>query len=249
MLELVAAVTEEGIRLLRNEQNGKKSLQNAVFYSDTDRRPEPFGGIAAHATLTSVLRSDRDPSSDFRREDLRYKRPHSTIRTDFLFVLDTSRSAGFHKRLSFAKSAAIALLGAAYSSRSRVGVLCFGDRRAEVVLSFTTQVEEAAVVFEKQYAAGNTPLAAALRRTEKIIEEHRRKNPDRLPVVILLTDGKANFDELPGDPMKNALSAAEHIAKDGILSIVVDTDTGAFSFGLARELARRMNAVYTQMQV
>lgn len=68
-----------------------------------------------------------------------------------------------------------------------------------------------------------------------------------LPIMIFLSDGKANFDANGKEPYRSALDEAEKAAQLSFPSIVVDTDTGVFSMGLAREIAKRMNAFYVEM--
>ncbi len=190
--------------------------------------------VKAHGTTTIT------------RRDLHYKRPHPILHADILFVLDVSRSAGFEKRLSFVKSAVLALLTRAYQDRDRVGILTFGSGKTDFIMPFTRSTEKAAAVLDMQKAGGNTPLAMALRNASEIMRTEHEKSPQSLPLMVLLTDGKANFDE-QGDPYKNALEAAGKAAALTFQSIVADTDTGVFSMGLAREIADRMGAFHVGM--
>jgi magnesium chelatase subunit D len=66
------------------------------------------------------------------------------------------------------------------------------------------------------------------------------------PVVILLTDGRANIsrDGQPGRPQANedALAAARQIAVENLTAVLVDTSPRPQA--LAEALARAMNAHY-----
>ena len=44
----------------------------------------------------------------------------------------------------------------------RVGILTFGNGKADYILPFTRSVERAAAVLDQQNAGGNTPLATAI---------------------------------------------------------------------------------------
>ena len=252
VLELVAAIRAEALRRHALESEKPTHAGRVRHYGSTAQKPEGAAALALHATVGEAVKAGRpapegaDPFLRVRMPDLRYKRSYPILRADILFVLDVSRSAGFEKRLSFVKSAVMALLTRAYQDRDRVGLLTFGNKRADYLLPFTRSVEEAAAVLEVQRAQGNTPLAAAIRKASEILRRQQERAPEDLPFMILLSDGKANFDE-HGDPYQEALKAAENAALLPFPSLVVDTDTGVFSLGLARELARRMNAYYVEM--
>ena len=65
--------------------------------------------------------------------------------------------------------------------------------------------------------------------------------------AYLVIDGKANYDEAGKDPYQQALAAASEFSQGAFHALVVDTDSGAFSMGLAREIANRMQAYYMEM--
>lgn len=96
-------------------------------------------------------------------------------------------------------------------------------------------------------AFGKTPLGPGLRKAMEIFLLERKKDPHLCPLLILLTDGKATYDNLPGPPIRLALEAAKEIRVSNIPSLVIDTEGSIFSIGLARKLAEEMDAVYTKL--
>ena len=253
VLDLVAAIRMDAVN--HREQEGKKKQTSSEYrnYGSTAHKEEESAKLSFHATLCEAVKArgrmaeSRDAGINVQREDLRFKRAYPVLRADILFVLDVSRSAGFEKRLSFVKSAVMALLTKAYQDRDRVGILTFGDKKAELALPFTRSVEEAAAVLELQKAQGNTPLAMAIRKAVVILKKDRDRSSGTIPMMILLTDGKANFDESGKDPYQQALAAASEFSRGAFHALVVDTDSGAFSMGLAKEIANRMQAYYVEM--
>jgi magnesium chelatase subunit D len=68
-----------------------------------------------------------------------------------------------------------------------------------------------------------------------VLERERLRDPDRRPLVVLLTDGRATAGPDP-------LSAASGLRSLGAASFVVDTEEGYVRLGMAGDLARAMGA-------
>lgn len=200
--------------------------------------------IRAASPWQAVRREDPQDMLCILPED--YRRKHRTARTHagILFVVDASRSQGADHRLSFAKGAVLSLLSQAYCTRDEVGLIAFGNGRADVLLPLTRSVEYAVKHLSRLPAAGNTPVAMGLRRALEIFELERKRSCDFRPFLILLTDGKANYDTLPGDPFAHAMEAAARIKEAQIPSLVIDTERGHFSMGLAGMLSEAMGGAY-----
>lgn len=180
-------------------------------------------------------------------EDYRLKRKTSRTRAGILFVVDASRSQGAKRRLSFAKGAVSSLLAQAYCTRDEVGLIAFGNSRADVLLPLTRSVEYAVKHLNRLSAAGNTPVAMGLRRALEVLEAEKKHSDDFRPFLLLLTDGKANYDILPGDPFSHALATASRIREAQIPALVIDTESGPFNMGLAEKLAEAMGGAYWRL--
>lgn len=180
-------------------------------------------------------------------EDYRLKRGSSKTRAGILFAVDASRSQGADRRLSFAKGAVLSLLSQAYCTRDEVGLIAFGNGRADILLPFTRSVEYAVKHLSRLSAAGNTPIAMGLRRALEVFETEKKHSDTFHPFLILLTDGKANYDIFPGDPFSHALAAAACIKESQIPALVIDTESGYFSMGLAGKLAEAMGGAYRKL--
>lgn len=212
--------------------------QSRIDTAATLRAAAPFQGIRVSKGQKAV---------QIEPEDLRYERLLEKERRGILFAVDTSRSQGMEKRLAFAKGAVFSLLDQIYCSREYVGVITFGNGEANCRLPFTRSVEYAKKCLQEIPAAGNTPLGMGLRMAYEMIMREKRKRQKFAPVLVVLTDGKANFDKRPGNPMQLAIQAAEMIKAEGIPSYVIDTERGAFNLGLAEKLAKVLGALYLQL--
>ena len=63
-----------------------------------------------------------------------------------------------------------------------------------------------------------------------MLERQRRRVRDSLPLLVLITDGRANFSR-GGDPVEEALRAARRVAEAHIPAVVIDTERQFVSWG------------------
>jgi hypothetical protein len=91
---------------------------------------------------------------------------------------------------------------------------------------------------------GGTPLASAIDAAAALADEQRRRGAT--PLIVLLTDGRANIarDGSPGRPQAgaDALSAARRLRATGVAALLLDTSPQAQA--QAGELADAMGAAY-----
>ena len=207
------------------------------------------GEVDLPASVRAALESGRIRGEDreIRACDLRLKRFRRKNKVSILFLVDASRSQGAKERLSFAKSAVLSILRRAYSDRDRAGMVVFGNRKAELILPFTGSVDFAARPMEELKARGNTPLAMGIRKALKVLEAEKRKNSEETGILVMLTDGKANFDTREGKPWSLALKAAEELKRKGVPVLVIDTENSVFGMGLARQLSDAAGGKYVKL--
>lgn len=191
--------------------------------------------------------SDIDLPATLRNNELRLKRYRLKKQCAVLFVVDASRSQGAKERLAFAKGAVMAMLEKAYSERERVGMIVFGDGKAEQALPYTKSVDFAAQKMEGLSAKGNTPLSMGMRLAVRTVETERKKYPDAMQIVVLLTDGKSNYDEEEGKPMELTMRAAAEMRDRQISLLVVDTENSVFGMGLAAKIADAAGGRYVRL--
>jgi magnesium chelatase subunit D len=148
-----------------------------------------------------------------------------------------------------AKGAALSLLLDAYQRRDRVALVTFAGEEARVALRPTGSVEVAQARLTDLPTGGRTPLGPGLRSALEIVRAAAHRDPDRRPVIVVVTDGRAtSAGPSPAtDPTGVALTAATEIAAAGIEALVVDAETGDVRLGLARQLAETMGAHYTAL--
>ncbi|HYN60943.1 MAG TPA: magnesium chelatase subunit D [Rubrivivax sp.] len=178
-----------------------------------------------------------------RASDLRVARLQQRAATATLFVIDASGSSALH-RLAEAKGAVNLLLAECYVRRDQVGVIAFRGRSAEVLLPPTRSLVRAKRSLAALPGGGGTPLAAGLQAALAMAAQVRRAGA--VPIVVLLTDGRANvaLDGASGRARAeaDALQMARHMRAARLNTLLVDTSPQASPNAL--RLAQAMAAPY-----
>ena len=158
-----------------------------------------------------------------------------------VFAVDASGSMGANHRMAAVKGAVLSLLSDAYQKRDRIGMVVFRQEEAYTALPITRSVELAQRLLETLPTGGRTPLAAGIREARRLIHMQCSREKDCLPVLVLISDGRATG--VKGEKsFENAMQEAALTAADGIRTVVVDAEQGFLRLGLAQRLAEAMNA-------
>jgi len=159
-----------------------------------------------------------------RREDFRIRRFREHSESTAIFVVDASGSAALH-RLAEAKGAVELLLAECYARRDRVGVIAFRGPAAEVLLPPTHSLVRAKRALAGLPGGGASPLASGL--DAALAMARLEKRAGRTPLVIVLTDGRANMARDGrtgrGPAEEDALAVAKLLRAEGHSVLIVDT--------------------------
>lgn len=213
------------------------------------------GDLAFDATLRAaaphqVRRKKTGLAIAIETTDIREKVREKRIGNFLLFVVDASGSMGAQQRMVAAKGAVLSLLLDAYQKRDRVGMIAFKGEKAEVLLEPTNSVELAHRRLAELPTGGRTPLAAGLLKAYEVARSHLFKNPHLSPILVIISDGRANVGLDGGKPLEDAWRAAALIREEErIKSVVVDAEKEGFlRLGLARRLAETLGAAYYRIE-
>ncbi len=182
--------------------------------------------------------------------DLRVKRRQRRVGNLLLFIIDGSGSMGVQNRMEATKGAIMSLLLDAYQKRDQVGLIVFQGEKAQTVLPPTNSIELAARLLSDLPIGGKTPLSSGLLEATKILTQTSRRDPLLKPIVLLITDGRANvsIDKRQGvKPLDEATKIAAKMSWHfkNAKFIVVDTEPkGIIRLGLSKRLAAVMQADY-----
>ncbi|RYF35475.1 MAG: magnesium chelatase subunit D [Comamonadaceae bacterium] len=212
---------------------------------ETLRAAAPWQTIRRAAGLNSDGKTAVVSASavQIRRADFRITRFKQRSETTTLFAVDASGSAAL-ERLAEAKGAVELLLATCYARRDSVSLIAFRGRDAQVLLPPTRSLVRAKRTLAGLAGGGGTPLATAIDATLALAVKTRQQG--RTPVVVVLTDGRANVarDGTGGRERATmeALESAGRLRAAGITSLVLDTSLHPQQ--PARDLAAGMGAVY-----
>ncbi|BAQ43846.1 MULTISPECIES: magnesium chelatase subunit D [Methylobacterium] len=199
--------------------------------------------LRAAAPWQRLRRGDGEARLRITADDLRIRRLVQRRETTTIFAVDASGSAAL-ERLAEAKGAVEQLLAECYVRRDRVALVAFRGRGADLLLVPTRSLVRAKRALAALPGGGGTPLACGIEAAARLAATERRGG--RSPVVLLLTDGRANIDRAgrPGRAQAgaDALAAARALAAEGTRALVIDT--AARPQDSARALAAAMRARY-----
>jgi magnesium chelatase subunit D len=188
-----------------------------------------------------VARGRRGPGLRIEREDLRQAALEGREGNLVLFAVDASGSMGSRARMGAVKGAVLSLLLDAYQRRDKVGLVTFRGSVAELALPPTWSVEAAAARLTDLPTGGRTPLAAGLLRAHEVLRVERVRDPQRRPLLVVVTDGRATGPR-GGPHLSDAYAAAALLAAAGTASVVVDCESGPVRLGLAGTLGAHLGA-------
>ena len=226
------------------------SLQGRYIKSSIPRGKIRDFALDASIRAAAPYQLKKDDNSlmiNIKKEHIRIKQREKRTGISILFAVDSSGSMGVKKRMEAVKGAVMSLLKNAYEKRDKVGMLSFRRNRAEELLPFTRSIDLARKKLEKLGTGGKTPLSEGLLKAYNIIKTEMKRNKEVIPVLILLSDGKANFSFSGKDPVIESLEIAEKIKKEKIKCIVIDTEEGFIKLEMARTLSEAMEADYYRL--
>ncbi|SFL54269.1 putative cobaltochelatase [Geodermatophilus ruber] len=198
-------------------------------------------GTVLAAAPHQVARGRTGPGLRLAREDLRQATLEGREGNLVLFLVDASGSMGSRQRMGAVKGAVLSLLLDAYQRRDKVGLVTFRGAGAEVALPPTWSVEAAAARLTDLPTGGRTPLAAGLLRAHEVLRVERVRDPQRRPLLVVVTDGRATGAR-GGSHLADAHAAAGLLAAAGTASVVVDCESGPVRLGLAGALGAVLGA-------
>jgi magnesium chelatase subunit D len=179
---------------------------------------------------------------ELRIEDLRTAVREGREANLVLFCVDASGSMAARKRMAQVKAAVLSLLLDAYRRRDKVGMITFRGEGAELVLPPTGSVDLAAARLDEVPAGGRTPLAEGLLEAARVLQREHLRDPDLRPLLVVVTDGRANSKTHGKDAVRRSQQAAAYVAGLGVTTVVIDSESGPMRLGLARQLAVHLGA-------
>jgi magnesium chelatase subunit D len=149
-----------------------------------------------------------------------------------------------------AKGAVMSLLMDSYQKRDRIGMVAFKGDSADVLLPLCSSVDLAFERLRELPTGGKTPLGAGLNTGLNLLAGEKRRNDETIPIMVLISDGRANVSVGEGAKIKEELLLiAEEARSAGIHVVILDTETVGGSFvkmqlGYCRTIAEHAGGRY-----
>jgi len=201
-----------------------------------------FDATFRHAAPHQIHRQSGNLALAIADEDLQRKVRVRRAANLILFVVDASWSMAAAERMVATKGAIMSLLNDAYQRRDQVGLVVFQKDEARLVLSPTSSVELAQQALQDIPVGGKTPLSSGLLLAYRVCQRELRRNPEVMPLMILLTDGAGNVSMTDIPAQDEALKMADFIKRGDIRSAVINMEHSSFDRGLAQDLADALDA-------
>jgi magnesium chelatase subunit D len=207
--------------------------------------------LRAAAPWQPVRRAEKKPKGtskriDVRRDDFRIKKFVQRRESTIVFCVDASGSTAFH-RLAEAKGAVELLLAEAYVARTYAALIVFRGTGADLLLPPSRSLTRAKALLSMLPGGGGTPLAAGI--DAAVLTALGERTKGREPLIVLLTDGRANIardgQAVRPRAFNDALFAAKQVAMQRLSSVFVDTSPRAREEGA--QLAAAMAARYVAL--
>ena len=91
-------------------------------------------------------------------------------------------------------------------------------------------------------------MAHGLNLGLETVRDYMRRDKEAIPLMVLVSDGRANVPLNGGDPVEEAKRVARAISSAGIKSIAIDTERGFITFGLVKQICAEMDGKYFQLE-
>ena len=226
---------------LRGRPSGSRRAMPAhgsrLHLMDTLRAAAPWQKIRKATSKNQLAKIQ------VRAEDFHVARIKQKTATITLFVVDASGSSALN-RLSEAKGAVELLLADCYVRRDQVALIAFRGKHAELLLPPTRSLVRAKRTLSGLPGGGGTPLATAIDTAASVAESLQRRGMS--PVIVLLTDGRANVSRNGSGGRElahaDAMEASRQLA--AMQASVLFIDTSPNPQPTAAELAAAMRARY-----
>jgi magnesium chelatase subunit D len=241
----------------RREFHGRRSKaqgQSFVGHYVGAREPrQRVRDLALDATLRAAAVHQRErrafagaarPALLLKSPDLREKVRETRLGNLIIFVVDASGSMAARERMAAAKGAVLSLLLDAYQKRDQVGLVAFRGPGAELLLSPTGSVELAQEQLRELPTGGRTPLGHGLQLGLATFKRHLSRGAERLPLLVLVSDGRTNVSLHGGNPLDELPALGFELARRRVHTVVVDPDESKIRLGFAADVARALGADY-----
>ncbi|WP_084517498.1 VWA domain-containing protein [Desulfatiglans anilini] len=159
-------------------------------------------------------------------EDIREKARKKMLPFATVLVIDSSGSIS-QEKMERLKGAALSFIREGYLKRDKIGLITFRNHRAEQLMPICSRAysKQAERYIEGLPSGGGTPLASGLIEALHLLVNEKRKCKGVIPIIMLLSDGKANIPTSNKRPVFDEIKLIlKKLSWEKVFLIFVDTD-------------------------
>jgi magnesium chelatase subunit D len=133
-----------------------------------------------------------------------------------------------YERMETAKGAVFSMLIDSYQKRDKIGLVAFREHKAEGILPMCSSLDLGIKCLKDLASGGPTPLSAGVQKGLEVLVLEKRKNKEALPVLVLISDGRANVPLTTNSPIeKELVNLTNQAWKNKIHMIFIDVEQTA----------------------
>lgn len=217
---------------VRNSHSKSRQKQYTYISKTTSHMKDTWlGNIAVPETLIQAAKSkllQKRYTFAVTREDIKVHEREASKPVDVCLIIDGSMSMAGPKMKAVWHLAEHLLL----TTRDKVAVIIFQQRKARVVVPFTRNYTRLKLGLRSIHPQGLTPLADGLVVAVNLIKNSHVRNP----LLVLITDGVPTFGKWTVNPQQDAMKAAAMVAEAQVKLICIGvTPNQEFLEALAQE--------------
>ncbi len=198
--------------------------------------------IALMPTIKSAIMRTGGKDLSIKPVDFKEKVRRRKISSLLCVLIDTSSSMLQGGKMRTARKVFQEILLDAYQKRDRVSVVTFSGQQSDVVLPFTTGVEQGQKRLDDVDFGGTTPLSRGMNRGIDMLALKMKQERHTIPILVLITDGIANTPMTEGSDIGEDMELVFRKLEDtSIRFVAVDVGEGEDEL---RELTENAGGVY-----
>ena len=222
-------------RKIRKKVSGRRIRTFAVkrgTYVRSKMPSEKVTDVALDATIRAASPHMRSRATQgvmikIERGDIREKVRIGKISTPTVFVVDASGSMFTYERMESAKGAVFSMLVDSYQKRDKVGLVAFREHKGEEMLPMCSSLDWGIKCLKDLASGGPTPLSSGFQKGLEMLLLEKRKNPEALPILVLISDGRANVPLAAySDIREELIHLTDQAWKNKIHMIFIDVERG-----------------------
>jgi Mg-chelatase subunit ChlD len=199
--------------------------------------------VAAAERMGGIGKVGKSVKLDIEEQDIRERLRRGRTPCAIVVVVDLGSSIDEEAKQERILPAVLDVLRACYERRDQVALVLAKGDRAEVAEEFTTDLDALYARVQRLEFGGLSPLASGMTKALDLLNDRMRVPLGIVPIMIVLTDGRANVPLYQGGHIKRELWRISRSLEDSPVSAMF-MDVSDSGDRMVRDLASAADGVY-----